>query len=174
MLSDSMMVMTSYCVLFSLCQNLPQSVQQQHEDPSSSYNVGWSHGKEALADGKLDVCKGSYYANPMQDNYNVNEELAATYKSYYRPNIWPDQHLPDLQPAFKSLGQLIVHAGVQLTQHCNRWAAATHWSLGGTYQVSNIIVQHSIVGIVLTFCRALSGLGCKGFQCCCQFAWLHV
>jgi hypothetical protein len=36
------------------------------ENPSAKYNVGWSCGKETLADGRYDTLKGSYYANPSQ------------------------------------------------------------------------------------------------------------
>jgi hypothetical protein len=47
-------------------QDLPQDVKQAHEHAASSYNVGWSHGKEALRSGMPDTHKGSFYANPLQ------------------------------------------------------------------------------------------------------------
>lgn len=45
---------------------LPADVKAQLEDPASNYNVGWSHGKEALESGQLDRWKGSFYANPCR------------------------------------------------------------------------------------------------------------
>lgn len=40
-------------------QSLPPEVRDLYEDPESSYNFGWSHGKEAMASGRMDVHKGS-------------------------------------------------------------------------------------------------------------------
>jgi len=37
---------------------LPDKVKSMYEDPASSYNIGWSHGKEALVGGKRDIFKG--------------------------------------------------------------------------------------------------------------------
>jgi hypothetical protein len=47
-------------------QDLPDSVKEAHEHAGSRYNVGWSHGKEALRSGLKDTHKGSFYANPLQ------------------------------------------------------------------------------------------------------------
>jgi hypothetical protein len=47
-------------------QDLPEDVKAAHEHAASRYNVGWSHGKEALRSGLKDTHKGSFYANPMQ------------------------------------------------------------------------------------------------------------
>ena len=38
------------------------------------------------------------------------------------PNIWPTQHLPQLEPAFKELGQLIVDVGLLITVRCDRYS----------------------------------------------------
>lgn len=47
-------------------QDLPEDVKRAYEHSASSWNVGWSHGKEALRSGLLDTHKGSFYANPLQ------------------------------------------------------------------------------------------------------------
>lgn len=47
-------------------QDLPAEVKAAHEHAASQYNVGWSHGKEALRSGLKDTHKGSFYANPLQ------------------------------------------------------------------------------------------------------------
>eukprot|EP00878_Enallax_costatus_P038895 GHUV01044383.1.p1 GENE.GHUV01044383.1~~GHUV01044383.1.p1 ORF type:complete len:226 (+),score=79.73 GHUV01044383.1:313-990(+) len=104
-----------------LPQNLPEDVKQAYEHHSSSYNVGWSHGKEALHSGQKDIHKGSFYANPIQDTYDVDQDSANKYKSYYSDNVWPRQHLPQLETAFKQLGQLIISVGLKLAGHCSRY-----------------------------------------------------
>lgn len=65
-------------------QALPEDVKAGCEDPGSSYSFGWSHGREAMAEGTPDTMKGSYYGNPLQDNRDVGEELAAQFPSYCR------------------------------------------------------------------------------------------
>mmetsp|Transcript_302 Transcript_302/g.847 ORF Transcript_302/g.847 Transcript_302/m.847 type:complete len:376 (+) Transcript_302:209-1336(+) len=37
--------------------------------PEAGYQVGWSHGKERVEGDKFDVGKGSYYANPLADDF---------------------------------------------------------------------------------------------------------
>jgi isopenicillin N synthase-like dioxygenase len=100
---------------------LPDSIKNLYEHPLSHYNFGWSHGKETLAGGKPDYAKGSYYANPLLDDpFNAEPAMIAKYPSFCAPNIWPTPHLPSLEPAFKSLGQLIVSVGLLLARHCDK------------------------------------------------------
>lgn len=44
----------------------PATTLAELEDEQSQYMFGWSHGKE-LVNGKRDVAKGSFYANPVHD-----------------------------------------------------------------------------------------------------------
>lgn len=99
--------------------NLPEDVKEQLEDPDSRYNFGWSHGKEKLESGKLDTFKGSYYANPILDVPTADDVLLSRYPSYCRPNIWPADHLPELEIAFKALGKLMLEVGLMLAHHCD-------------------------------------------------------
>lgn len=46
---------------------LPERALASLEHPKSNYLVGWSRGKEILANGEPDVNKGSFYANPLVD-----------------------------------------------------------------------------------------------------------
>lgn len=96
------------------------------EDAESSYSFGWSHGKERLDDGRLDVFKGSFYANPCHDDPAAGDhELLQTHPAYLRRNLWPPD-LPQLEPAFKDLGQLIVTVGEALIRHCDHFAERRH------------------------------------------------
>lgn len=52
--------------------------------------------------------KASFYANPIVDTPTLDARLVQRYPSYCRPNLWPREALPPLEPAFKRLGRLIV------------------------------------------------------------------
>jgi len=101
--------------------SLPEDVKKQLEDPDSRYNFGWSHGKEKLESGKPDTFKGSFYANPIFDVPTTDDVLVSRYPSYCCPNIWPNDHLPELEIAFKALGKLMLEVGLMLAHHCDRY-----------------------------------------------------
>ncbi|KAF4400055.1 hypothetical protein G4B88_021269 [Cannabis sativa] len=101
--------------------NLPKEVKMELEDPHSRYNFGWSHGKEKLESGKLDMLKGSFYANPILDTPTTDAYLIERYPSYCGSNIWPDAALPELEIAFKALGQMMHDVGLMLAHHCDHY-----------------------------------------------------
>ncbi|KAL1496552.1 hypothetical protein AB1Y20_014158 [Prymnesium parvum] len=103
---------------------LPPHVREAHEDAASFYSVGWSHGKEVFG-GARDVAKGSFYANPLCDApFDAAEEGAAAHPSYSRPNLWPREALPQLEPAFKAMGALVVRVGALVAAACDAHVAA--------------------------------------------------
>ena len=97
--------------------------------------------------GKPDFAKGSFYANPLHDKPVDDEELIkkcecagvlppsplvctlctapspAADPAFLEPNIWPTEHLPTLEGAFKDLGNLIVSVGRKLAVHCDAFVA---------------------------------------------------
>jgi len=89
------------------------------EDPESMWSFGWSCGRETLEGGEPDTNKGSYYANPALDRPTEDAALMAAYPSYCRPNLWPEEGLPELQGAFMGLGQLMLEVGSNLARHCD-------------------------------------------------------
>lgn len=89
---------------------LDEATKLKYENKETFYSFGWSHGKEKLQ-GKPDISKGSYYANPQYDEPTTDAELIKKYPAFVHPNIWPKEDLPQLEPAFKNLGQLIVDVG---------------------------------------------------------------
>eukprot|EP00890_Picochlorum_soloecismus_P002859 jgi/Picsp_1/3574/NSC_06411-R1_protein len=104
--------------LASTLAQFPKQTQEKWEDAASSYNVGWSLGKESLADGSTDTKKGSFYANPLHDRPTDDKILLEEYPSYARPNIWPSENLPELEPAFKALGRVMYDVGMLLLSKC--------------------------------------------------------
>jgi hypothetical protein len=68
-----------------------------------------------------DLSKGSYYANPQYDHPVDDEALIAKYSPFIHPNIWPTDDLPELEAAFKELGQIIVNVGILVAKACDRY-----------------------------------------------------
>ena len=108
--------------LASRLTELPEERRQKLEDPASSWSFGWSHGRETLEGGVPDVYKGSFYANPQYDRPTEDAALMAAFPSYCRPNVWSED-LPELGPAFKAMGQLIVDVGAALAVHCDKYVS---------------------------------------------------
>lgn len=94
-----------------------------YEDPESFFQVGWSHGREIFA-GKPDLAKGSFYANPVVDDLaqlrNVTPEVARENPAFFARNVWP-KSMPELEPALKDLGQLVVDVGRLLAVPCDTY-----------------------------------------------------
>lgn len=99
---------------------LPGEKLQKLTDPKSNYSIGWSHGVEKF-EGKLDLSKGSFYANPQFDRPELEDNAHKT--EIIAENIWPKEDLPELEPAFKQLGQLIVDTGALLASHLDKYLA---------------------------------------------------
>jgi hypothetical protein len=96
----------------------------------SNYQTGWSHGKEILANDnqRPDVAKGSFYANPFQDdldgrdlNYNrtdIPDEIKYKYPEFFAPNVWPSSW-PEFRLAMLDLSKLIMDVGRLLIRPCD-------------------------------------------------------
>ncbi|XP_074273870.1 uncharacterized protein LOC141597342 isoform X2 [Silene latifolia] len=102
---------------------LSEVEKQKLEDPDSRYNFGWSHGKEKLESGKLDMLKGSFYANPVLDTPTTDQNLIQRYPAYCGKNIWPDSALPELEVAFKAIGRIMLDVGLMVAYHCDRYVS---------------------------------------------------
>jgi len=100
--------------------SLPDEIKELYVNEASFYTFGWSHGKEKL-EGKPDFAKGSYYNNPIYDRPVDDENLIAKYPTFFHPNIWPKEHLPELEPAFKEMGKLMVEVGQLLAVHIDHF-----------------------------------------------------
>lgn len=128
--------------------NLDSSIQSKYEHSASNYSFGWSHGKERL-EGKVDVSKGSFYANPQYDKPIDDQELIEKYVEFIHPNIWPTNDLPELEHAFKELGQLIVQVGVLVAKQCDIYIK----TMCPTYETSKL--ENAIKSSVCTKGRLL-------------------
>lgn len=97
---------------------LPEDVKQKYEHPESNYSFGWSHGKEWF-NGRRDVAKGSFYANPQYDRPTEDAALIEKMPAYCSPNVWPTDDMPELEQAFKNAGQLMVSIGLMIAKQCD-------------------------------------------------------
>ncbi|KAF8640803.1 hypothetical protein AX17_000452 [Amanita inopinata Kibby_2008] len=103
---------------------LDSNVRERYTDPSTRYSFGWSHGKEIM-NGKPDILKGSYYANPVVDVPTISNEEASIYPEYYGKNIWPSSNekgIEGFEEAFKDLGGFVFNVGCQLATACQPFA----------------------------------------------------
>ena len=100
--------------------NLNDDIKNKYVHKDSHYSFGWSHGQEKLQ-GKPDLSKGSYYANPQYDRPIDDEEIIKSHEPFVHPNIWPTEDLPELEHAFKELGQLIVSVGILVAKQCDAY-----------------------------------------------------
>jgi hypothetical protein len=83
------------------------------EVPSVGWSIGWSHGRENYLN-HPDWSKGSFYANPEYDEPIRDGEG-------YHLNIWPREDLPELEGAFKALGNEICRVGYLLALRIDRY-----------------------------------------------------
>ncbi|KAK8869846.1 hypothetical protein IAR55_000414 [Kwoniella newhampshirensis] len=106
--------------------DLPESEREKLARPETSYLFGWSHGKEVM-NGKPDMQKGSYYANPLLDEPPVSNELKKAHPEYYAGNVWPKSidGLEEFEDTFKSLGKVIFDAGIALAKACESFVSPT-------------------------------------------------
>lgn len=105
---------------------LPKEELDAVTDEASGYQVGWSHGKEKVEGDKLDLAKGSFYANPLTDNLlesrpNTDPNLARDNPAFFAPNVWPTSSLPDFEISFKELGTLVYGVGRLLARLCDAY-----------------------------------------------------
>jgi isopenicillin N synthase-like dioxygenase len=100
--------------------DLPDEVKDKYVLSNAYYAFGWSHGKEKLQE-LPDYSKGSFYANPQYDRPVDDEETIAKYPSFVHPNIWPKDELPELESAFKEVGQIIVSVGQLVARQCDNF-----------------------------------------------------
>ena len=97
------------------------------EKPEAKYDVGWSCGKETLANGRYDTLKGSYYAQPIH-NAELEEKARTLYPScpeMTSENVWPDESkLPGFEALFEELCRLVVDTAALVARSCDRYGVA--------------------------------------------------
>lgn len=103
--------------------NLPPH-QLSHLQSASHHFNGWSRARETFR-GKVDACKGSFYANPMYDHpAGGTPHLVQKYPNYMAPNVWPAHpSCSQLEPSFKFIGRYVNQIALHLARHCDAYVA---------------------------------------------------
>ncbi|KAK9472211.1 uncharacterized protein V1510DRAFT_430685 [Dipodascopsis tothii] len=109
---------------------LPADALAALEAPECNYLVGWSCGKEKLADGAPDTLKGSFYANCA---FYVDPALECApllpghdpdlVRGYTTANLWPP--LAEFRDTFRELCTLIIDVSADVARACDRYLAKT-------------------------------------------------
>lgn len=63
---------------------------------------------------------GSFYASPLVNAPCSDPLLLQQYPAYLRPNTWPTEHLPALEPAVKAMSAIMLDTGLLLMECCDR------------------------------------------------------
>ena len=105
---------------------LPEHELAAVTDKVSGYQVGWSHGVEKVEGDKLDLAKGSFYANPLTDNLlesrpDTDPKVARDNPAFFAPNVWPTSSIPEFESAFKDLGNLVCNVGRLVARPCDAY-----------------------------------------------------
>ena len=106
--------------------NLTDEQKSLYEHPESYWSFGWSHGKEKLQ-GRPDFAKGSYYNNPCANAPFGTDPTTTTIQewiSFAHPNIWPTEHVPELESAFMDLGSTMCSVGHLVAKQCDTFVSS--------------------------------------------------
>jgi len=110
----------------SYLAQLPEKHLDALTDAASHYEIGWSHGKEALKDGQYDTMKGSYYVD-CQAFYLENPGVPTPGKPATRgagTNLWPPESaMPGFRATFEELCTLLIDIGVLVARAIDLYAS---------------------------------------------------
>ncbi len=110
----------------SYLAQLPERDLNALADAASHYEIGWSHGKEALKDGRYDTMKGSYYVD-CQSFFLENPVVPAAGKGVTRgagTNLWPSENrMPGFRATFEELCILLIEIGVLVARAVDQYAS---------------------------------------------------
>lgn len=100
---------------------LPEEIKEIYTLPEAHYSYGWSHGKERMKNGVPDIAKGSYYARPHADVITDDPQLKIKFPGTYFDNVWPRQHCPELELAFKEMAKVQIDLGHHVCRAFDRY-----------------------------------------------------
>ncbi|KAJ9611382.1 hypothetical protein H2200_004566 [Cladophialophora chaetospira] len=109
----------------SYLAQLPKQDLEALTDADSHYEIGWSHGKEALKDGRYDIMKGSYYID-CQSFFLKDPAVAAPGTKATRgagTNLWPPETaIPGFRATFEELCTLLIEVGALVARAIDKYA----------------------------------------------------
>lgn len=109
----------------SYLAQLPQPQLDALTDAASHYELGWSHGVEALKDGQYDTMKGSFYVDCQSfylENPIIPEPGQAVTRGAGR-NLWPaEEAIPGFRRTFEELCTLLIDIGALVAKAVDGYA----------------------------------------------------
>jgi isopenicillin N synthase-like dioxygenase len=109
----------------SYLAQLPSDQLQALIDEKSHYELGWSHGVEALKDGQYDTMKGSFYVD-CQSFYLENPRVPVPGEPVTRgagQNLWPSEEaIPGFRKTFEELCTLLIDIGALVAKAVDLYA----------------------------------------------------
>ncbi len=98
------------------------------------------------------------------------------YPHFCRPNVWPHDALPALEPALKALGKLMTDVGLLLARHCDAYVAA-HAGAPDAARMHRTIAEsrcvHGWVSLYACACSAMTVLSLVWRASCVKSRLLH-
>lgn len=104
---------------------LPEKTLEKYERKKAAYCFGWSRGREKFQ-GKPDLAKGSFYANPIYDDPADGDDVVREkYAFGAHGNVWPSE-LPELEATFKAAGRLLYEAAKPIVRQLDLLVESRH------------------------------------------------
>ncbi|ANB12635.1 hypothetical protein AWJ20_895 [Sugiyamaella lignohabitans] len=122
------------------------------EVPEAFWLVGWSCGKEKLANGLPDNYKGSYYVNcdfyaeKSGQKPEFTAQDLANCKEYTSNNVFPDDSdIPRFEQDLKDLLTLMIDTAKQVAKNCDRYLTNNKQATGQAAAVNSNNYLENIV-----------------------------
>eukprot|EP00056_Hartaetosiga_gracilis_P023009 m.34723 g.34723 ORF g.34723 m.34723 type:complete len:368 (-) comp9945_c0_seq1:54-1157(-) len=91
------------------------------------FQRGWDHGHELMKDGTPDKLKGSFYFNPVQDQFeDVDEKLLDQYTTFYGTNLFPTEQVPNFEKSVKKCANFMCEVGALIARECDKVVSTAH------------------------------------------------
>ncbi len=82
---------------------------------------------EEYSDGEDEISLSESYHDESIDVVKTEDELrelAFSNPAFFAPNVWPTEHLPDIESTFKNVGSLIHEVGIMVAKCCDSYVSS--------------------------------------------------
>lgn len=77
-------------------------------------------------------CEGSDVLSEWEDDESIGiigtddelRELASSNPAFFAPNVWPTEHLPEVESTFREVGGLIHEVGIMVAKCCDSYVSS--------------------------------------------------
>lgn len=130
----------------SYLAQLPSDQLNALTNAAAHYEIGWSHGVEALKDGQYDTMKGSFYVD-CQSFYLENPVIPQPGQQTTRgagTNLWPlESSIPGFRATFEELCTLLIDIGALVARAIDLYASKRIPDYGAAYLEQVVRTSHT-------------------------------